>query len=167
MQHSDAPSNQLFPVWKAIGFALAFTTLLCGLAFIVTWGHEHARYPHVYQSMELAILKLAQKRPANLTDGQWANCIGCTWNLHGNYGGRSYIPTAELERIVAELDVKISDGATLATIDWLWDEYQRSAPSARHYECWRPTTPAQLESAARGGNLSSWKSEYERRTGKK
>ena len=171
MQRSEAPSNHLFPVWKGIGFAFAFTTLLCGLSFIVTWGYELARHPHVYQSMELAILKLAEKRPANVTDEQWAHCLGCTWNLHVNYGGRSYIPTAELERIIAELDVKISDGTTLATIDWFWDEYMRSAPSACNYERYRPTSPAQLASAPSGGNLlyplSWWRSEYKRRTGKK
>ena len=134
--------------------------------------YRYSRHGRVSDRMKTAITRLALNCPDDLTDDQWAYCIGWTWNLHGNYGLLpDYIPTDDLERIVEEFEAKIDAGPSLATIDWLWDEYYRSAPSAHNYERFRPTSPAnqsQLEAGAHGGNpLSWWRSEYERRATKR
>ena len=120
--------------------------------------------------METAITRLAFHCPSDLTDDQWAYCILWTWNLHGNYGVvPDFIPTADLQRIVEQFEAKIDAGPSLATIDWLWDEYYRSVPGAHEYERYRPTSPAnQLEAGTRGSYpLSWWRSEYEQRVAKR
>jgi hypothetical protein len=155
-------------VGLALGLGIALATfLLYVCAHYVWWEYTSAQHRPAYHSMELAILGLAEKCPANLTDEEWALCICCTWNLHSNYGGKDNIPAAELERLAAELRIKTSEGATLETIDWFWDEYARSAPQAASYNRWRPTSPASLASAPRGDyecSLKWWRSEYHRRS---
>ncbi|HUG19433.1 MAG TPA: hypothetical protein VMM56_10670 [Planctomycetaceae bacterium] len=122
--------------------------------------------------METAITRLALHRPSDLTDDQWAYCILYTWNLHTGYGGvPSYVPTDDLERIVAEFETRIDAGPDLATIDWLWEEYFRAYPRARNYNKYWPTSPdylARFEAGDHGGYpLSYWRSKYEQRIGNK
>ncbi len=119
--------------------------------------------------MKRAITRLAFHCPDDLTDKQWVYCIHWTWNLHGNCGViPDYIPTNDLQRIVEEFETKIDAGPNLATIDWLWDEYDRS--SSIGYERFRPTSAenwAQLETWYYRDELSWWQSEYERMAAEK
>jgi hypothetical protein len=155
-----------------VGMILAVLIVALPCAYFGAHLYRYYRHGRVSDRMETAITRLALNCPSDLTDDQWAYCILWTWNLHCNYGVvPDYIPTADLERIVEDLEGKIDAGPSLATIDWLWDEYYRWAPSAHNYERYRPTSPAnqsQLEAGAHGGNpLSWWRSEYERRVAKR
>jgi hypothetical protein len=146
-----------------------FSTLF---ALVWTFCEAPARHRRSYQNMELAIMKLADNPPADLAEHQWSYCIYNTWRLHGEFGGVCrdypgdyYISSADLDRIAAELLVKIEAGPNRATIDWFWDEYLRAAPRA-HYEVWRPTSPANRKELEAGAceitRLSWWRSEYKR-----
>ena len=129
--------------------------------------YRYKRHGRVSDRMQTAIARLALHRPDDLTDDQWAYCILWTSNLHCNCGVvPDFIPTDELQRIVEEFEAKIDAGPSLATIDWLWDEYHRS--SSVDYQRWRPTSAdnrSQFEAGAHSGNpLSHWRSEYEQLT---
>lgn len=145
--------------------AVSLTVIVCGvlMGFQMYRFHRHSR---VYERMKVAITQLSMNRPDDLTDDQWAYCILWTWNLHGNYGYLPYMPTDELEGIVEEFEVKSEADPSLETIDWLWDEYMRVAPSASHYEHFRPTlleNRSDFEAGAHGGNpLSNWQESYEK-----
>ncbi len=140
----------------------------CFVGYVIVKIAPYERHRPVAEKMSVAVLRLSEDRPADLTDDQWAYCITWTWNLHSNYGlVHSYVSTRDLERIERELHARIDNGADLGTIDWIWDQYVQSYPRARHYNHFRPTSPENKESfeaGAHGGNsLSEWRAEYRRR----
>jgi hypothetical protein len=117
--------------------------------------------------MDVAVLRLAEHCPAELTDDQWAYCVMWTWNLHRNFGtSHTYVPTRDLARIERELQTRIDNGVDLATIDWIWDHYIQSYPRARNYDHYRPTAPHNkeaFEAGHHGGNpLSQWRADYKK-----
>ena len=139
--------------------------------FLVAWGlwfvYGHMRHYRADRRMEEAILKLSLNVPPEFTDGQWAYCILRTWNLHSNYAHVSYTPTAAIERMSAELLVRIDAGANRNTIDWFWDEYMQASPSARNYRRFHPTIPEnreELESGLDDEELLWQRSQYRDRT---
>lgn len=126
------------------------------------------RHQAVSDKMEIAILSLATKRPRELTADQWAHCVTWTWNLHCNFGQLPYeIPTNDLDQIASGLQERVEQGPDLATIDWVWDQYMESCPSARNCEHWRPTAPDNRDAFQVGYHgvnaLARWKSDYKRR----
>ena len=131
--------------------------------------NQNKRSWRAYERMETAILRLSVHCPSDLTDDQWAFCIAHTMGLHNNF--TYFMPTTDLERIVEEFEGEIDASPSLTTIDWLWEEYYRSARGARDCEPDRPTSPANqslLEAGIHSGNpLSMWRSMSERRVAKK
>ncbi|MBN1908424.1 MAG: hypothetical protein JW818_01680 [Pirellulales bacterium] len=158
-------------VWAGM-ILVAVLVIALPCVYFGTKFYRYYRHSRVSDRMKAAITRLAFYRPDDLTDDQWAHCIFWTWNLHGNYGVvPDFIPTADLERMVTEFEAKIDEGPNRATIDWLWDEYYRSAPNAHNYEQFRPTLPNNLADLEAGVydddySLSWWRSEHERLTGK-
>ncbi|MBD3672636.1 MAG: hypothetical protein HUJ26_03825 [Planctomycetaceae bacterium] len=152
-------------ILSALGVSVIL--ILFAMGGLVTWQilkfHQHRQ---ATRRMEIAITRLAFHRPENLTDDQWAYCILLTWNLQTGYAHPSYIPTEEIERICAELEVRIDAGPDLATIDWFWDEYYRVYPPTQSNEWMRPTTAdnrEQFEAGAHGGHpLSYWQTKFKR-----
>ena len=105
-----------------VAFILVALLIFLELAGRARW----ERHGRVSDRMEMAILRLAFHRPSDLTDDQWAYCISWTYNLHRNFGViPDWFPTDELERVVETLEAEIDAGPSLATIDWIWDEYCR------------------------------------------
>jgi hypothetical protein len=95
---------------------------------------------------------LAKKRPPDFTREQWNNIVGWTINAHGNtvvatwprWGSR--IPRTEMDRFLAELRRRLSGPVDLATIDWIWDEFERLAPELgpQYSRRYRPTSAEKL-----------------------
>ncbi len=109
-------------------------------------------------------MRFAYYRPNDLTDEQWASCLSWTYNLHHNYGVHpDWFPTDELQRVVEKLEVEIDP--SLATIDWIWDEYSRIVTiGLGGHEKHRPTCPtnrAKFERSRR--TLARYQTEYKRR----
>ena len=170
---TDASMERIAVGWRRVRVGMILVAVLvvalpCG--YFCMRAYPYHRHRRVSDRMEIAIARLAFNRPEALTDDQWAHCIFWTWNLHDNFGSvPDFIPTADLERILAEFEAKIDAGPNRATIDWLWDEYYRSAPNAHGYEKYRPTLPNNLADIEPGSydddnSLSWWRSEYDRLT---
>lgn len=145
--------------------AVTLLVVICLISYVLAKVYPFIRHGHVADRMDIAILRLTETRPPELTDDQWAYCITRTWNLHCNYGLiPSYVPTHELERIERELQRRIDTGPDLATIDWIWDQYIQCCPRAKDYEHYRPTArhnKAQFEAGSHAGNpLSIWRAKY-------
>ena len=136
--------------WKKIAVVIALVWVLG-----VTWRvatFAHGRYVHLrwYRHVELLILKLAPRCPADVTPAQWANCLSWTWNLHTNYGPSEYFGPRLQQPFAAEFERRLEGPVGLDTIDWIWDEFARCAPRSIGYNRYRPTTPQALSDVAEG-----------------
>jgi hypothetical protein len=145
-----------------------FAAVILIIGYLAVKVYPFTRHRPVAKRMEVTILRLSKEVPAGLTEEQWAYCIVYTWMLHGNFGSMpSHVPTDDLIRIERGLQEKIDQGADLATIDWVWNQYIKGYPRARHFDHFRPTAPnnkTDFEAGNHGGNpLSQWRADYERR----
>ena len=87
------------------------------MSFLIT-AYPLFRHRPVADRMDLAILRLAEDCPPELTEDQWAYCVAWTWNLHCNYGlFPNYVSTSDLDLIEQELQQRLDNGADLATIE--------------------------------------------------
>lgn len=141
--------------------------VVCLVGYVAVEVYPFVRHRHVADRMDIAVLRLAENCPPELTDDQWVYCVTWTWNLHCNFGlVPDYASTPDLVRIERELQERIDNGAGLATIDWIWDQYIQSYPATRDYDHFRPTAPnnkPEFEAGNHGGNpLSQWRADYKR-----
>lgn len=121
------------------------------------------RHGAAVDELDVAILRLAEHSPPELTDDQWAYCVMWTLNLHSNY---SYIcrDTPAVRQLTRDVHARIDDGVDITDIDWIWDRYFELIPRAKNYDHFRPTAEANAEGLQRGdhGNnpLSSFQEKY-------
>ena len=107
--------------------------------------HWHRRIRADYQL-------LAGSRPGDVGRGQWEFLVCWTRNLHGNWG--TYYGIRDIRRAEAFADAledRLRHPVSMATIDWIWDEYQIFAPGSRRYDTtYRPTRSPDLATALPG-----------------
>jgi hypothetical protein len=128
--------------------------LIFGLAILAISGvagricfvlFEVQRHRVWYRSVEERIIRLADKRPADVSPNQWAYYLYWTWNLHCNYGAIRWLPQEDQGRFLSEFDRRLSGKVDLTTIDWIWDEYVKHSPGSIHYsDRFRPTNPENI-----------------------
>ena len=90
---------------------------------------------------------LAKKRPAGLTRKQWNNVVGWTIQAHGNtLVPTLWIPRADMRRFEVELNKRLEGQVDLATIDWIWDQFELLAPrfGPEYSRKYRPTSVEKL-----------------------
>lgn len=94
--------------------------------------------------VEADLKSLAGKRPADITLDEWESLVGWTLNLHGNCGVHyAWVDRAEREPFLAELERRLQGPVSVATIDWIWDEYARITKYGQTYsDKFRPTRSA-------------------------
>jgi hypothetical protein len=107
------------------------------------WWHEWAR---------AGIYALADKRPADVPPGRWEFMVGWTLNLHSNCGTwHTWVDREQMWPYLDELERRLHEPVSVATIDWIWDEYARITKGGRGYgERYRPTHSSDLEFAQPG-----------------
>jgi hypothetical protein len=133
--------------------------------FVLRPQQQHGAW---YREVELCILRLAERRPENLEESQWASCIHWTWNLHANYGPPSFFDATARDQFLSEFDRRLASEVDLATIDWIWDQYSLHSTGGRNYsKNYRPTTAERLREAAENRfdefDLGRWIDELRRR----
>jgi hypothetical protein len=117
--------------------------LAVGGAFLL-WGNfiqPEAAHRRWYDRVLGDIRALADKRPPDVTPGQWEFAVGWTDNLHGNCGCiRSTVEPEWRDEFAAELERRSTGPVSLADIEWIWDEYAAHTEYGRKYsDSWRPT----------------------------
>ena len=122
--------------------------------------YVHSRWR---RHVELLILRLAPKRPADVTSEDWAHCLIWTWNLHANYGYFGCIADDQREPLVREFERLLDEPVTLNSIDQIWDEYIRRNPRANAYLRFRPMIPKMLQPYSTTESLDSWVKKWEER----
>ena len=148
----------LFKLRRMMGVAIVAGLL--GIAYCLML------YPFVVhqrwrRAVEYRILCLAERRPENVDQKQWAACLHWTWNLHANYGAVSYFEAQSRETFLAEFDQRFNGQVDLSTIDWIWDQYALHTNGGRSYsDHYRPTTADRLKQATVDqygeNNLDGW-----------
>jgi hypothetical protein len=107
---------------------------------------------HWYDRVRADLYLLADKRPAEVPASQWEFMVGWTINLHSNSAAaRQWVDRGEIWPFVEELERRLQGPVTVATIDWIWDEYARITKGGRLYgERYRPTQSSDLQHAQPG-----------------
>src|SRR5437899_2994506 len=91
---------EVFRRWKRTLLVIA-TIYVLGVGGAFGWVVYKATVHNRWRRhVEQLILRLAPKRPTDVTPEQWAQCIHWTWNLHGNYGALGYFPEDQREPFV-------------------------------------------------------------------
>ena len=108
--------------------------------------HEHRQWS---ERVRADLYSLADKRPADVPVGQWEWMVGWTLNLHGNWGVLpDWVDREQKWPFLEELERRLQGPVTVATIDWIWDEYARITKGGREYgEKYRPTRSPDLQRA--------------------
>lgn len=90
---------------------------------------------------------LSRKRPLNFTREQWHHIVAWTLNGHSNIlTFKREIAQAERDRFVSELRRRLAGTRVdLATIDWIWDQFERLSPGSTYSARFRPTSPERLQ----------------------
>jgi hypothetical protein len=115
------------------------------LAIVCRSLYQHREHLAWYHRIEERIVRLAKKRPQEVSPNQWAYDIHWTWNLHCNCGTPDQFDGNERERFLAEFDRRLEGRVDLGTIDWIWDEFSEHSRCGGWYSRnFRPTDPAHL-----------------------
>ena len=124
-------------VLALIGGATAFWFLALGPI------HEHLQW---YGRVRADLVALADKRPTDVSPGQWEFMVGWTINLHANSAAaKEWVDRGETWPFIEELERRLKGPVTVATIDWILDEYARITKGGRLYgERHRPTQSPDL-----------------------
>lgn len=95
--------------------------------------------------------KLTRSRPPEVTRGQWEFLVGWTMNLHANYGSSQAAIRDQhrAERFVEELESRLQKPASVASIDWIWDEYMTFS-KGQNYDFFRPTRSPDMATSQPG-----------------
>jgi hypothetical protein len=78
--------------------------------------------------------------------------VGWTLNLHANCGAsHTWVERDQMWPFLEEMERRLQGSVSIATIDWIWDEYTRITKFGREYEeKYRPTRSPDLQYAHPG-----------------
>lgn len=157
VRHDSSPGfTEDTRVVRSASLLLAVCAITGGAVFWVRVVEPARRHSAFCRAVEVELKTLASKRPPGVTRDQWHNIVAWTRNAHGNTLVASpMIPRGEQERFLAELRERLAGPVTLATIDWIWDEFVRLAPGwgPSYSEKWRPTCPKKLQEFEESGPI--------------
>lgn len=135
---------------RRLALTLVFLALVGGgVAFYVSIVKPLVFYSKWFERVRSSIYTLADKRPAEVSRGQWDFMIGWTLNLHGNaaFGPRQIDSQAAAE-FADELDRRLQGPMNISDIDWIWDRYESFSEGGKSYsDKYRPTRPENLATA--------------------
>ena len=133
--------------WIAVAAVLVLAGGAAAFWFLVIEPNlEHRQWS---DRVRAELNSLADKRPADVPPGQWKFMVGWNLNLHGNWGVlHTWVDRDQKWPFLEELERRLQGPVTVATIDWIWDEYARITKGGRGYgERYWPTQSPDLQHA--------------------
>lgn len=117
---------------------LATVTVLAVIFATYGWYHHRLLMPRLH-SVEVGrlIKSLAERRPSNMTRGQWASAVACTINLHENCPMIFDTPAPTIEEFEQRLRTRLAGNVDMDTIHWIWSEYARTCPAGARYQVFK------------------------------
>ncbi len=129
----------------AIGILLGLVTWF-DRSFLASRRHSHA--------IQRRIESLVQRRPPQVTRGQWASAVAWTLNLHGNSMLGFKADARTLIDFEDRFDAKLAGNVDRATIAWIWDEYAKLTPHGANYQKFREVMLEEMNEV--GPNDDPW-----------
>lgn len=129
--------------------------LLCvGVLFWARVIDPARRHSEFCRATKIELKSLAKKRPPGVTRDQWHHVVA--WTLNGHANCLTFSPCVaqhDRDHFVTDLRERLRGPVDLQTIDWIWDEFVRLAPSwgPSYSERWRPTHPDKLREFEQSG----------------
>jgi hypothetical protein len=154
---ANTSDSEKTPVARRILIVAAACALAGGVAFWVLVVDPAQRHLDFCRSVHVELKSLTKKRPPDVSRQQWKCVVAWTLNGHANILTTfRNNPQAERDRFLAELRERLNGPVTLATIDWIWDQYEMLNPSYGpvYSGRYRPTSPERLREFETPG--SSW-----------
>jgi hypothetical protein len=134
---------------------LAVVAVLCVLFAIYGWYDRTFIAPGRHsEAVRRSIESLVNRRPADMTRGQWGCAVAWTLNLHGNslLSFEAHGPTiAAFEKRLKE---KLAGDVNMQTIHWIWSEYAKICPHGASYQRFRAAMLEEIDSV--GPNDDPW-----------
>jgi len=98
------------------------------------------------------MMRLVEKRPSDVPPGQWEFAVGWTINLHANCGSwADAMSISKAQAFSLELEERVRGPVSLATIDWIWDQYGSFTTQGKLYaDKYRPTRSPEFKHAEPG-----------------
>lgn len=114
--------------------------------FVVTRYHSDA--------VESLIETLVDKRPPEITRGQWGSAVAWTLNLHGNSLLMFEADGPTIQAFEQRLKQKLAGDVNMETIHWIWDEYANISPHGASYQRFKVQMQDEIDNV--GPNDDSW-----------
>jgi hypothetical protein len=120
-----------FPVWKMMAF-VAFLALPMG--FCVVPVARQSEWSRLYQGMDRTIQSLQPSDPSTVNPAAWACARAATLTAYCNVcASIEQMPTAEMIRLLDDLDRKLKAKVDLDTLDWIWGRLGETGPFGEEY----------------------------------
>jgi hypothetical protein len=131
------------------GLLLVIVFVVCGLLAGYMWFHYRIVVPRRHaDSVERLLQSLVDRRPADVTRGQWGSAVAWTLNLHAN----SLLPFeadgATIAAFERRLQAKLQGDVDMQTIDWIWAEYARLCPHGASYQRFKAMMQDEIDTVA-------------------
>ncbi|MBC7818316.1 MAG: hypothetical protein IAG10_15630 [Planctomycetaceae bacterium] len=97
------------------------------------------------KAVEQLIGSLAQRRPPDVTRGQWASAVAWTWNLHGNSLLFIEADAPTIAAFEQRLRDRLAGKVDMETIDWIWNEYARLCPHGASFQRFKQRMQEEIE----------------------
>lgn len=119
------------------------------------WFYRQIQAPSIYSNrIEQKIRSLVQRRPADMTRGQWGSAVAWTLNLHGNSLVRFEADYSSIKAFDRRLEEKLRGDVDMSTIHWIWDEYAKLTPHGASYQRFKEMMQEEIDGV--GPNTDVW-----------
>ena len=144
---------------KATRFGTRSLLLVFALLAVVFaaygWIHRKFVMPrHYSDAVERLIETLADRRPPNMTSGQWGSAVAWTLNLHGNSLLMFEANGPTIKAFEQRLEAKLAGDVSMETIHWIWDEYANICPHGASYQRFKVQMQDEIDNV--GPNDDPW-----------
>jgi len=114
--------------------------------FVVTRRHSDA--------VQRLIESLVDRRPSDITRGQWGSAVAWTLNLHGNSLLMFEADGPSIKAFEERLKQKLEGDVGMETIHWIWNEYADICPHGASYQRFKVQMQDEIDNV--GPNDDSW-----------
>jgi len=134
---------------------LATVAVLAMLFSAYGWFHRKIVAPRRHSdAVQQLIESLVNRRPPEITRGQWGSAVAWTLNLHGNSLLMFEADGPTIEAFEQRLEDQLTGNVDMDTIHWVWNEYANICPHGASYQRFKVQMQAEIDNV--GPNTDSW-----------
>jgi hypothetical protein len=135
--------------WQII-VAFLFISVVGGGCYIYRATEPNRRSRAVWA----LIVSLQDRRPPEITRGQWGSAVAWTRNLHANSLLMFEADAPTIAAFERRLRKRLEERVDMRTIDWIWAEYANLCPHGASYQRFKEQMLDEIERV--GSDSDSW-----------